>query len=196
MLGRFLVHRTRLLQTEHPRELVSLFAVHNAGYLPLPILSVFAPQSLMVYMFFFVLAFNLIFWTVAVSYMSGRGRLVFRLNVPIVGIFVGLLLAVFHLYRFVPSIIRLPIKLLIFPALFMIAMIFVPLRGLPPGLAFGIRLGVVLQAAVPPATNLMIVAKAFGTEKQVHYTGSGIIVTYLSSLVTLPLFLFLSTLLY
>lgn len=235
VLGRFLVYRTRLFQTDHPRELVSLFAIHNAGYLPLPILAVFAPRSLMVYMFFFVLAFNLIFWTIAVSYMSGHGRLVFRFNVPLVGIFVGLLLAMFHLYRFVPSFIQIPIeyagnssmdlilvalggvlatippadlrirreflqlvglKMLIFPALFMIAMIFVPLRGLPPQLAFGIRLGVVLQAAVPPATNLMIVAKAFGTEEQVHYTGSGIMVTYLSSLLTLPLFLFLATLLF
>ncbi|WP_455381538.1 AEC family transporter [Salinispira pacifica] len=235
VLGQLLVYRTKLLPTDHPRELVTLFAIHNAGYLPLPILAVFAPRSLMVYMFFFVLAFNLIFWTVAVSYMSGHGRLVFKVNVPLFGIFAGLILAVFHLYHYVPSFLRLPIqyagdssmdlvlvalggvlatippadlrirqefvrlvllKLLLFPALFLLLMLFIPLRGLPPDLAFGIRLGVVLQAAVPPATNIMIVAKAYGTDDQVHFTGSGVIVTYLASLVTLPLFLFLSTLLY
>ncbi|HUX13140.1 MAG TPA: AEC family transporter [Spirochaetia bacterium] len=235
VIGRYLVYHTGLFRTEHPRELISLFAIHNAGYLPLPILAVFAPRSLMVYMFFFVLAFNLVFWTVAVSYMSGHGRLIFRANVPLVGIFVGLLLAVFHLYHYAPEFVRVPIrfagdlsmdlvlvalggvlatipasdlrlrrefgslvllKLVLYPALVLVAMAFVPLRGLSPELAFGIRLGVVLQAAVPPATNLMIVAKAYGSEEQVRYVGSGIIVTYLASLVTLPLFLFLSTVIY
>ncbi len=229
-----LVTRTRIFKSNHPRELVVLFGIQNVGYIPLPVLAVLAPKSLMVYMFFFVLAFNFLFWTLAVSYISGGSKLTFKLNVPLIGIIVGLVLAMFHLYQYVPDIIRVPIrvggqasmylilvalggvlatippsdlryrkefgwlilvKMVVYPAVLLGVVALIPFTGMHKDLAFGLRLAIVLEAAVPPATNTMIVAKAYGSDAQVHYAGSGIILTYLASLVTLPVFLFLTTLL-
>jgi hypothetical protein len=51
-----------------------------------------------------------------------------------------------------------------------------------------------LEAAVPPATNLAIATKAFGSEEQLHYAGTGLILTYLASAAGIPLFVILALL--
>ncbi len=252
-------------ESDHPRELIALFATHNAGYIPLPILAALAPPALQIYMFFVVLAFNLVFWSFAVSYISktaddgqdgddegdetrrggsrvrgiaraGRWRRYLpRLNMPIVGVLSGLAIAVFDGYRFVPEPLAAGLavnaslaldlvlvvlggalasvpntqlryrpefgafvlyKLVVFPALFLLVLSVIPVPGVGGELEWGVRLAILLQAAVPPATNLMIVTKRYGDTEQLHFVGSAVLFTYLAAAVTLPGFMFLASLLF
>lgn len=225
------VNRTKIFATERPNQLRVLFAAHNAGYIPLPILGPLVSPSVLVYMFFYVLAFQLLFWTVALSAIRGSGGVSFRLSMPLVGIVVGLVVAATNTYRFMPAPIEFVFsfagsyamdfilvvlggilagiprhhmrfrpefgwfvvaKMIAFPAL-MVPVSWLLTRGIAdPNLAFGIRLALVIEAAVPPATNIMIATKQFGQEEDVRYTGTAILVTYAAAAVTLPLFVTLT----
>jgi hypothetical protein len=266
-LGRLLINRTRLLATDHPQELLVLFAMHNAGYIPIPIIAALAPPAVSVYMSFYMMAFVLSFFTVAVWLIQGaahirgaRGRqadagsaapaatpassaapaathppLRFKLNAPIVGILAGLILGVTGWYELVPGWVKLPfrwsaaialdaimvvlggvlasipakglsyrkefgglvlVKMVLYPAAVLGALAFVPLSGLAPPVASGIKLAFVVEAVVPPATNILVLTKAYGTQDQVEYAGAAIVTTYLASVVLLPLFLVASRLLF
>lgn len=232
-VAHLLIRRCKAFSTDRPRELVTLFAVQNAGYLPLAILSMFGARDMLVYVSFIVLAFNSVFWTVAVSYLSGQRRFVFKINMPLIGIVVGLGFAACGVYDLLPRVLRVTIhalgqasiylnlvvmggilasipsphlrvrrefvwlvvvKMIAFPAAVFVLMLLVPLHGLSSHMASGIRLIAVLEAAVPPATNTIIVAKAFGTTRQVRYVGNGIMTSYVASIVTLPPFVILASL--
>jgi hypothetical protein len=219
-----------------PREMTVLYTIQNAGYIPLPILTALVPGPVLIYMFFFVLAFNIMFWTIAVNFIGRTGEKGFRvkINGPILGILAGLVVALLGFYGDLPREIRLPIewagglamdlilvalggilagiprehirfrrefglfvlaKMLAYPAVVLGILAIVPFRGLSADLAYAIKLALVLQAAVPPATNTMLATEAYGTAEQVRFAGSGMIFAYLSAAVTLPIFLVLATLL-
>lgn len=236
LLGRRLANRMR---PEQPRQWTLLFAVHNAGFIPLPILDIFAPEAVTVYMFFYLLAFNLTFWTVVANVVQkeggGKGKLI-TVNPPLVGILTGLLLAATGLYDLIPEVVKLPIRaaeavaldaalfilggalagipredlrirrefirfslvrLAALPAVVLVIMALpvwqlIPIFARNEELLWGVRLVLVLEAAVPPATNSMIATRAYGTEQQIHYTAGGIINSYLFSAVSLPIFLALT----
>lgn len=63
---------------------------------------------------------------------------------------------------------------------------------IPESLLVPMKLALILQAAVPPSTNLMIATKKYGTEQQVAYIAGGEIVTYLASVLTMPIVLIIS----
>lgn len=101
------------LEPQHHKNFMLLFAVHNAGYIPLPIMEAVGPPEVTVYMFSYILAFNLVFWSVAVSIIlheredgENRFRIRLRLNPPLVGIFLGLFLAATGLYDHIPEGVR------------------------------------------------------------------------------------------
>jgi len=201
-------------------------------------------------MSFYMMAFVLSFFTIAVwiiqsaahvrvhghgAASAARARPRFRLNAPVVGILVGLLLAVTGWYEELPGWVRAPvrwssvvaldaimvvlgavlasipsgamryrsefgglvlIRMVLYPLAVLALMTLVPLPGLSPEVAAGIRLAMVVEAAVPPATNILVITKAFGTDEQVEYAGGAIVTTYLAGLVLLPLFLVASKLLF
>jgi predicted permease len=236
---------SRVIREENRGEFLLLFAIHNAGYIPLPILQAIAPPELTVYMFSYVLAFQLIFWSLVVSVIEGGGvSLRFRINMPLFGLLFGLLLAATGWYKLIPEWLRRPaesasayamdgilvvlggilagiprhrlgahrefgafiaIRQFGFPALMLgvfviLRMIFDP-GGLFPAEPLQLsdtwrwlQLVFVLEAAVPPATNLAIATKAFGSEEQLHYAGTGLILTYLASAAGIPLFVILALL--
>lgn len=232
VVGTWLVRRVRAFSSPHPRAWVALFAVQNVGFIPLPILAAIAPEAINIYMFFFVLAFVIIFWTLVVSLLSAEGGVfVFKPNMPLAGIIAGMIIAVFGLYDAFPALAQqvmewlaapaldlilfvlggilatIPradlqyrrefgsliwLRMLAYPAALLLILALIPFGGLSPEMAYGIRLGLVLEAAVPPATNLIVVTKKYGTEAQVHYMASGMLVTYLASFLTMPLFLLAS----
>lgn len=232
VVGTYLVRRVRIFASPHPRAWVALFAVQNVGFIPLPILAAIAPEEINIYMFFFVLAFVIIFWTLVVSLVSAEGgRLVFKPNMPLAGIVAGMVIAVFGLYDYIPGVLQatmewlsepaldlilfvlggilatIPkadlkyrpefgsliwLRMLLYPAAMLGVLALIPFNGLSAEMAYGIRLVLVLEAAVPPATNLIVAAKKYGTEAQVHYMASGMLVTYIASFVTMPLFLIAS----
>ena len=245
----FLTRRTSLFSTlaeENRADFLLLFAVHNAGYIALPVLETLAPGPVLVYMFSYILAFQLIFWSFAVSVIVSSTetsfRLRFRLNAPFIGILLGLLLAATGVYQSLPEVITSPAErisrfamdgiLLVlggilaglphvrfkryreFYPFLLIRQTLLPLTVLifmlilrvlfegPTLLAVGtigihdtwrwLQLVLVTQAAVPPATNLMIAVRHFGTDEQVNYTGTGIIISYLGAALSLPIFVFLA----
>ncbi len=250
-LARVLINRVALFRTEHPQELLVLFAMHNAGYIPIPIIAALTPPAVSVYISFYMMAFVLSFFTVAVWIIQGAARIRttgssqadvaraapsrprFKLNAPLVGIFAGLLFAVTGLYDVLPGWAKAPfrfssvialdaimgvlgavlasipgrairirrefiglvlVKMLLYPAVVLGVMALIPLGGLDPQVASGIKLAMVLQAVVPPATNILVITKAYGTDEQVEYAGSAIAVTYAASIVLIPLFLIASRL--
>jgi hypothetical protein len=232
VVGTWLVRRVPAFSSPHPRAWVALFAVQNVGFIPLPILAAIAPEEINIYMFFFVLAFVIIFWTLVVSLVSAEGgAFVFKPNMPLAGIVAGVIIAVFGLYDSVPGLVQTAMewlaapaldlilfvlggilatiprsdlqyrrefgsliwwRMLAYPAALLVVLALIPFDGLSAEMAYGIRLGLVLEAAVPPATNLIVATKKYGTDAQVHYMASGMLVTYLASFVTMPLFLVVS----
>ncbi len=236
VLGKLLINRIPLVQTEYPRELLVIFAMHNAGYIPLPIIAALAPPAVTLYLSFHVMAFMFSFFTIAVWIIQGAAgrRPKIPINGPIIGLVVGLILAVTGVYGQAPVWLTAPFrfsarialdlimvvlggvlasipakalrfrrefggyvlfKMVLWPALVVGILVLIPLRSLDPTLASGIKLAMVLEAAVPPATNIVVITKAYGTDEQVEYAGSAIVVTYLAGVVLIPLFLVISRLL-
>jgi hypothetical protein len=83
------------------------------------------------------------------------------------------------------------IKMIIYPIIVLGLTLLLPLGRLSSDMAAGIKLALVIEAAVPPATNILITTKAYGSEDQVHFVGSGIMATYIAALITLPVFILL-----
>lgn len=251
-LARALINRLPILRSEHPEELLVLFTMHNAGYIPIPIIAALAPPAVSVYMSFYMMAFILSFFTIAVWIIQGAAhsrvagvesdegapateapRPRFKLNAPVIGILLGLLLAITGWYDAIPAWVKTPfrwssvialdaimvvlggviasipargmrfrkefwglilVKMVAFPAVVLGIMAFIRLPGVAADVGEGIRLAMVLEAAVPPATNILVITKAYGTSEQVEYAGSAIVLTYSASVVLLPLFLVVATL--
>ena len=230
-LGRLLVKFVPKLQSNHPRELLVLFALHNAGYIPLAFLGVIVTDGVMVYLFYYVMAFNLIFWTFSIPLLEkGSPRFTIRVTPPLIGILLGIFFAWTGLYHGFPQVVRstmgqigavsmdlilvvlggtlaviplsewrgltelrwlLAIKLLAYPLLMTgLALAIQPwlLGFLDPLMAGGIGMVIIVQASVPPATNIMVVARKYASQETMHVLGGGMLMGYGASLITLPLF--------
>jgi malate permease and related proteins len=105
-LGRMISSRP-WARVSQPTSYILLAALHNAGFVPLPILERLAPEGVLLGMFFYLFAFNLTFWSFAVPIIrTGRielRSLSVRPNAPIVGMVIGFLLAVTGAYRAIPT---------------------------------------------------------------------------------------------
>jgi malate permease and related proteins len=93
----------------------------------------------------------------------------------------------FHFHR--DFIFLLVLKLLIYPLAFLLVLKVFPLSMVPPHLMFPIHLALILQASVPPSTNLMIAVKKYGTTEQIAYIAAGEMVSYPFSIISIPLIL-------
>ncbi len=81
------------------------------------------------------------------------------------------------------------VKLLIYPLLLLLILKPLDPSWIPRFLLVPIKLALVLQAAVPPSTNLMIATKQYGSEEQVAYIAAGEMITYPASVISMPLVL-------
>jgi predicted permease len=229
--------RFRPQWVSYPTAFILLAAMHNAGFVPLPILSRLAPGPIIIGMAFYFLAFNIIIWTVALSVIqTGRFRLwPFRVKVTpaLVGLVLGFLLSVTGGYKFIPENVMVAGSwlgdlgldlalvamggalagireklvferehwyftgwlMVLYPAV-VLGITMLPLPIFAGSLGWAIRLVLVLEAAMPPASLVLVVTHAYGKPDQVHYTGSMILFTYLVSLVTVPLFVGLTVFLH
>lgn len=91
----YLGHVTRGPLEGHRREGVFVLTIQNATSLPLPLLATVVDGGTMVYMFFYVMAFQLLFWNLGPQFFSTQEgfRFRIRLNPPLVGLFIGIGLA-------------------------------------------------------------------------------------------------------
>ncbi len=227
LIGAWIVYRTRWLPTENPREAVALFGVHNAVFIPFPILAVLAPEEINVFLFFYFFAFSLMLWSYLVSLIGGHETIRLKITPPLVAMLVGVLAVLLGWHHAVPDramdvigsvsrtsmdiilvvlggiLATVPkadlaykpefgrlvlLRMLIFPAIVFLLAWFIP-SSVGREFQWGLRITLIIEAAVPPATNVLLISKAFGTEKQVHYAGGAILTTYLASVLTIPLFL-------
>jgi hypothetical protein len=248
LLVLWLLKHTRIfssLQEENKSEFILLFAIHNVGYVPLPILEAIAPEPILIFLFTYVMAYQLIFWSFAVNIIKrvpGQAlQMRFRLTIPFAGIATGIILAATGLYDYIPRFIASPVeqysrlamdgimivlggilagvphesltrhrefgpfllvRQVIYPLLVLLAMLALRLLFGGPSLLPGepmtmadtwrwMQLFLVIEAAVPPATNIMIAIQNYGRPEQLPYSGSGIILSYLGAAVSLPLFVVL-----
>ena len=244
----WLIKHTRIfsgLQDENKSEFILLFAIHNVGYVPLPILEVVAPEPILIYLFTYVMAYQLIFWSFAVNIIKrvpGEAlQMRFRPTIPFMGIAAGIILAATGLYDYIPRIIAVPVenysriamdgimivlggilagvphesltrhrefapfllvRQVLYPLAVLLIILFLRLLFGGPALLPGkpmtiedtwrwMQLFLVIEAAVPPATNIMIAIQNYGRPEQLPYSGSGIILSYLGAAVSLPLFVVL-----
>ena len=239
-IGWVAVKKTKFINTDNPIEMISLFAISNCGFIPIPILKPIVPPQVIIYMFFYILAFNLILWTFVAPRLERKKvkkkhPLHFRINMPLTGLILGLFIAFFDLYQHIPvpvqaclhissnvfldlvlvllggTLATIPkssmrdysefkwyiiLKLLLFPTAAVLIARILPLNGLSDELASALRLILVLEAAVPPGTTLMVICGIFGTREQIDFMGSGIITTYVTSIVTVPTFVLIAAYLF
>ena len=235
VLAKLLINRVPLLRTKYPREFLVLFAMHNAGYVPLPIIAALAPEVVSLYLSFYLIPFIILFFTVGAWLIQGgaekSGR--FTINGPMVGIAVGLILAVSGVYSGLPAWVQAPfrfvssfaldavmivlgailgsipakaikyrrefggyilVKMILFPLAVFGLMLVLSFRNLSTEVSAGIKLAMLVEAVAPPATNIMVLTKAYGTDDQLEYAGSAIIYSYLAAVVIMPIFLVLAEL--
>lgn len=223
------VSRRRWARVSQPVSWLILGAMHNAGFVPLPILERIVDDSIIVAMFFYLLAFMLVFWGGVTSIIESGHLDVrwmrFRLSPQMGAIALGTLLAVTGVWELIPLEIRdawgrvgvraldgalvalgislagireritlrrehmvfVLVRMVAWPAA-MLAVAALPWPFLPPVLRFGLRVVLVLEAATPPAAQTMVMTRALGTPAQVHYTGETILLAYVVSLITIPVF--------
>ena len=107
-------------QDEEKRQFLSLAAFQNSGYLPLALVAaLLSPQEaglMFVYIFLFLLGFNLIMWSLGVHFLSSRHDKKFEftslLNPPVLAIVVTMLLVGLGVNRFVPGVVLNPLRML------------------------------------------------------------------------------------
>ncbi|MFC1753627.1 AEC family transporter [Thermoproteota archaeon] len=95
------------------REFVSLITFQNSGYLPIVLIALLLPPAkqgrIFAYLFLFLLGFNLMVWSLGVSYLGkGKGRDVELKTIfspPVIAILVTLVLIAVGANRFIPSFI-------------------------------------------------------------------------------------------
>ena len=227
LIGAWIVYRTTLIPTENPREVVALFGVHNAVFIPVPLLAVLAPEEINVFFFFYFFAFALMLWSYLVSLISGHETIRLKITPPLVAMVLGAIAVMLGWHNYVPQGVMdavgvvsrtsmdlilivlggilatvpkedlaykpefgklIVLRMVVYPAIILGLAWLVP-ASVGPEFQWGLRITLVIEAAVPPATNVILISKAFGTEKQVHYAGGAILSSYLAAVVTIPLFL-------
>jgi len=100
------------------REFISLAAFQNSGYLPLILVAFLLPaeiqEQVFIYIFLFLLGFNLIMWSVGVFYLKGkkeRFELSSLLSPPVTAVFAALFVIALGLANSIPQFLIKPVKM-------------------------------------------------------------------------------------
>jgi predicted permease len=211
---------------QHKLQFLSLVSFQNSGYLPLVLLASLLTREkadlMFVYLFLFLLGFNLIMFSFGVYMLTFTRAKKFDwrslLNPPVIATLAGLLLVFFKLERFFPAMLMrplqtagdctLPIATFVVggniaairlakvekKAMFLMSLaklVIMPALGLWVALIFRLPelfgLLIVLQLAMPPATNLSVIISHY--KKDDLLVSQGIFFGHVFSLFTIPVFL-------
>lgn len=110
----------RMKDAQARREFVSLVGFQNAGYLPLALLGWILPQEqlgvMLIYLFLFLLGFNLVIWSWGVYYLSAHRLKKFSFaslfSPPVIAVLLGLAFIILKINRFLPRFIVSPLEML------------------------------------------------------------------------------------
>lgn len=110
----------RMKDAQLRREFVSLTGFQNAGYLPLALLGWILPQEqlsvMLIYLFLFLMGFNLVIWSWGVYFLSARRLKKFSFaslfSPPVIAVLLGLAFIILKINRFLPRFIVSPLEML------------------------------------------------------------------------------------
>lgn len=207
-------------------QFLSLVSFQNSGYLPLALLgSVLSPEKadvMFIYLFLFLLGFNLLMFSLGVYLLTFTKARKFEwwslLNPPVIATLAGMLLVFFHLEHFLPAMLikplqsagncTLPLAMFVvggniaaihlaklekrtMALLGLAKLVIMPALGLWLAYIFKFPelfgLLIVLQLAMPPATNLSVIVSHY--RKEDLLVSQGIFFGHVASIATIPLFL-------
>lgn len=105
--------------TQHKLQFLSLITFQNSGYLPLTLTAALLPrvhqEPMFIYLFLFLLGFNLIIWSVGVYMLSFQQNKRFELgslfSPPVIATLFSLLVIFLGLNRFMPGLILKPLQM-------------------------------------------------------------------------------------
>ncbi|PIP20430.1 MAG: hypothetical protein COX40_04785 [Candidatus Omnitrophica bacterium CG23_combo_of_CG06-09_8_20_14_all_40_11] len=106
--------------SQHKLQFLSLVTFQNSGYLPLALVAALLPQdkldSMFIYIFLFLLGFNLVIWSLGVYILSFSRAKKFELgslfSPPVIATLVSLIFIFFGLNKFVPEAVLKPLRML------------------------------------------------------------------------------------
>ncbi|MCX5709239.1 MAG: AEC family transporter [Candidatus Omnitrophica bacterium] len=103
---------------QHKMQFASLVGFQNSGYLPLPLLAALLPvgelKVMFIYLFLFLLGFNLIMFSVGIyllTFLKGKKFDWFSLfSAPVLAVLLSFFLIFFKLNKFIPDLVYQPLK--------------------------------------------------------------------------------------
>lgn len=106
--------------SEQKRQFLSLITFQNSGYLPLVLIAALLPKEkadvMFIYLFLFLLGFNLIIWSFGVYLLRVQKNKKFELaslfSPPVIAIMLGLAVIFFGLNKFIPDVILKPLHMI------------------------------------------------------------------------------------
>jgi len=104
---------------QNKAQFISLVGFQNSGYLPLAMVAALLPQDktgiMFIYLFLFLLGFNLLMWSLGVYILSFSHDAKFELssifNLPVIASLLGLGFVFFGWNKFVPDVVLKPLRL-------------------------------------------------------------------------------------
>jgi predicted permease len=106
--------------TQNRLQFLSLVAFQNSGYLPLALVNVLLPEAdagaMFIYIFLFLLGFNLLMWSAGVYMLTFSRAKKFEMgsffSPPVIATLFSLVFIFFGLYKFVPRFVIRPMRML------------------------------------------------------------------------------------
>lgn len=106
--------------SEEKRQFLSLIGFQNSGYLPLPLISALLPideaNRMFIYLFLFLVGFNLLMWSLGVYLLNFRKAARFEFaslfSPPVVATLMGLLFVSLRLENSIPNFILRPLSMM------------------------------------------------------------------------------------
>ncbi|MFA6384911.1 MAG: AEC family transporter [Candidatus Omnitrophota bacterium] len=207
-------------------QFVSLIAFQNSGFLPLVLVASILPaeqaNTMFIYLFLFLVAFNLLMFSVGVYLLTYHKAKKFDwwslLNPPVIATLAGLIIVWLKLGGFFPPMILKPLEITgdctvplatlvvggniaaikcagvfkrAISLVSLVKLVLMPCAGLWMVYQFKISglLGflIVLQLAMPPATNLSLIVRQY--RQNDCLVSQGVFYGHIISIITIPLFL-------